>query len=706
MAKIKRRSFIKLGAAGLSAAALSQFMSPLIDAKEKDNRPYVDRVTYRKVNGMPSTCNGCKAGCGIIGYVREGQLMKVGGNPAHPVNKGTLCLVGQAGFYRQYDPERLDKPMARIGQRGQGRWKEITWEEAIAAISEKLAKASGNVVVETRGGGSNEAAARDFVAKFDGTLVSHGSVISAARENALEGMFGVRTDFPDIENTSYILNFGANPFESDQNGVMSIAAITGHKDKGSYAKLVTFDPRLSATAGRSDEWVPVLPGTDAVVALAMANVIMEEGLYDNAFIAKHTNLKVAELKSRLSAYSPASAERISGVDADAIRRIAREYAKADKAVVLTGGGISCQGNGENNERAVRLLPIITGKINRTGCNLLAELPSAGPAVKSLTPDAFAKKLQEGKAKAWVYIVHSADPLYNSPMQSEMARALSDESAVPFIVATDTHVSDTGKYADIILPLATYLEEFGVEASYGPGGATVIGYRQPVVPVKGEAKPFADMLAEVATKAGRKLSFEDSESLAGQQAARFGANADSLAEKGFLHKAASINNAKINVSSIPGFALADEYKTIKLEELLLVTYKPAGFKAGFTENNILLKEIFHQNRAFINTDTAQKLNIKNWDKLALSSPAGKVEAIAVVSPGVQPKTLALAEGCGHEGFGHIEKAERFEGEDSFTKAIWWGNDGSGVNPNKLRVFNLGREAGGAGFALTKVTVEKA
>ena len=130
---------------------------------------------------------------------------------------------------------------------------------------------------------------------------------------ALRDTFGAPYDLPDIMNAEYILNFGANPYESDYQGIRTVQGMASRRANKAAVKIVTFDPRLSMTAGRGDEWYPLLPGTDAAVALAMAHVIMNEGLLDKAFIETHTNTSVSELTAHLAPYTPAKAEWISGV---------------------------------------------------------------------------------------------------------------------------------------------------------------------------------------------------------------------------------------------------------------------------------------------------------------------------------------------------------------------------------------------------------
>ncbi|MGA2192298.1 MAG: molybdopterin-dependent oxidoreductase [Nitrospirota bacterium] len=715
---MKRRNFLKISAAGASVAALSHYLGPLLFAKQMDDRPEVDRCTGKKIAGVPTSCLGCGAACGMMAYVRDGQLMRLSGNPAHPVNRGTLCLVGQAAVYTLYDPERVQKPKVRIGSRGQGRWKEISWDEATKMLSERIKGLRGrDLVLETRGG-SAELASREFARRTGGTVVSHGHVVSPNREAALMETLGVRYDYPDIARTNYILNFGANPFESGPFGIGPVVAISSLKGGRAMPKLVSFDPRLSATAGRSDEWFPIVPGTDALVALAMANVIMTEGLYDKGFIERHTNTSVAQLISHLSQFTPVGAERVSGIAAADIRRIAVEYASADKAVLLTGGGVSKHADGTMNERAVRLLPVITGKIGRPGCNIIPAKALAGkdsPDAKELTPDMLHRDIQEGR-KVGIYMVHGCDPVYGSPEASKMARALADESRIPFIVAMDTHVTDTGLFADMVLPVTTFLEEYGLETAPGPGGETIVNYRRPVVPPMGESKPYAEALSLIASKAASPLSFSDSEDYTGQLAGRIDGLAaaggeEMLASKGFFVSArnSGMQPGKLAVTigkSLPGFSQPSKYKDMKLEDLILVTYAPSGYKEDFTENNLLLKEIFHQNKAFINSKTGEQLGLKTWDKAVFSTPAGKIEATVMLTPGMEPKTVAMARGCGHQGYGKIEGAEKFESRDPFTTVIWWDGDGKGTNPNLLTPFSIDRESGGQGWMMTKVTVEKA
>jgi thiosulfate reductase/polysulfide reductase chain A len=718
MSKIKRRSFLKYTTAGASFLAVDRLFGNLFAAQSTfEKGGYADRCTEKRVKGVPTTCTGCFAHCGLVAYVADGQLLKVSGNPAHPVNRGTLCMTGEASVYKLYDPERLTKPLVKVGKRGQDRWKEVTWDAALSIAAENIkAKADQGVVLETLGG-SSDTASREFLSRIGGgRLASHGYAVSPSREKALRDTFGAPYDLPDIMNAEYILNFGANPYESDCQGIRTVQGIASRKADRLPVKIVTFDPRLSMTAGRGDEWYPLLPGTDAAVALAMAHVIMNEGLHDKAFIESRTNTSASELIAHLAPYTPARAEWISGVPAEDIRRVAIEYASADKAVLLTGGGISKHRNGTMNERAVRLLPIITGKINKKGCNVIpAAVGFSGPGVQEITPEKFHDSIQAGNAKAGVYIVQGADPVYSSPAAANMGRALASEAAVPFVMCIDTNITDTGRYADLILPASTFLEEYGLELSYGQKGEAVYGYRKPAVQPLGDSRPYVEVLSALAARLGKPLSFEDS----GEYARKLLGQTPGLPDNGVLaamdsggfYAAPASPGGKTKIEAawgkeLPAYIAPAEYKDIRYDSLVMVTYAPTAYREGFTENNLYTKEIAHTNNAFINFQTGQRLGLKTWDKVRITSPAGKAEALVILSPGIHPKVLAMARGCGHEGWGNIEKAEKFDSSDPATSVIWWEGDGKGINTSTLVPFNIDEASGGQGWMLTAVTLEKA
>lgn len=724
MLKLFRRDFLKYTAAGTSVLALDHYMGGLASALTGADKPYVNRNTGKRVRGIPTTCAGCGAGCGIIAYVHDGVLMKLKGNPAHPVNKGKLCIVGEAAVYSYYDPERITSPMKRTGKRGEAEFKQISWDEAVGILSDRMKASRGKLVIESRGGHSNPASA-ELAGLFKGKLVSHGQTVSPAREKAMDAMFGSAFDVPDIAHASLVVNFGANPYASDPFGVATASAIATRKADTGELKLITFDPRLSETAGRSDEWIPLLPGTDGVVALAMANVIMAEGLYNARFIEKNTNTKVTALKAHIASHTPEAAERMTGVKAEDIRRIAVQYAKTDRAVVLTGSGVSAHGHGYENERAVRLLPAITGKLNRPGCNIV--VTGSPQAECDMTPSELYSGILGGRISPAAYIIHDADPAYGSPETDKMAARLADEKALPFIAVIDTHITDTAAYADLVLPMTTWLEEYAVEYGPGPDGWMLASYRQPVIEPTEGTRPYLDIMASAARKAGMPPGFRSAHSYAearavGVKEMPLSSGLAKLEKDGFYSSAKhgsggaipssfGTKSGKVILDSggdtgLPSVKVSDALDTWKDGEFALVNFSPVGYREGMTENNLLLKELNHVNVALINPDAGRALGLKNRDKVVLSSSAGRIELAVLLSPGVQRNSVCVAEGCGHKGYGRIEHGKRFRSADPFTHAIWWGEAGEGANPNRVLCAQSAPKPGSSGWSVAKVTLQRA
>ena len=303
-----RRSFLKLGAAIMSsAAAMGCSQAPKQSnpkskgAEDQKTDPPKRKTSVENPNGwpnlnkyadtkqMPGMCQLCSTVCGIMGHVKDGRLIKIEGNPNDPNSRGRVCARGQAGLNHLYHPERLLYPLKRVGARGEGKWKRISWDEALDEISEKLKaiRESGkpeNFAFHQGRQRSKDALKRFLNAYGTRTQLSHRSLCSGNRRAAnLTYLWESDWDLNDVEHTKYILNFGSNAFEAHQGHIPFANRIqNGRFNNG--AKMVTFDVRLSNTAGASDEWFAPFPGTDGAVALAMANAILAADKQDTDFI--------------------------------------------------------------------------------------------------------------------------------------------------------------------------------------------------------------------------------------------------------------------------------------------------------------------------------------------------------------------------------------------------------------------------------------
>jgi len=504
--KLDRRNFVKLGASAGAALAASNGMSVFSNAMELSlgGKSVNEKGVERKV--VPYTCMTCNMEDGGLAYLENGKIVKLEGNPEHPGNRGKLCAKGNAGFLHAYDPARILYPLKRAGKRGEGRWKRISWEEALNEVAGKINQAikkdPDSVAIHYGRDRTHGTISRFLNAIGSSTGLNHTSVCESSKKVGMETTWGPDIETPDFANSNYILNFGSNILEAAYFHNPYAQRVAEGK-VGNKAKIVTLDTRLSNTAGFSDEWIPVFPGTDGIIALAMANVIMQEGLANEDFINKWCNVNAKKLKAHLKQYTPEMAEKESGVPAKTIRRIAIEFASAGPATTYTYRGPCKHSNGTYNEKCTMLLPIITGNIEiKGGYNLprgMGWINGGGPepvppkpkghSVLAAPPDyplanhhvcqLIGQRIKAGLQKINVYITYYYDPAYCMPDSGTWQEILLDEKLLPYTVATGPYMSETDALADIILPDTSYLERWDPE-SMPSSVEKWVGLRQPVI----------------------------------------------------------------------------------------------------------------------------------------------------------------------------------------------------------------------------------
>jgi thiosulfate reductase / polysulfide reductase chain A len=557
--KDDRRVFLKQGLAALSTLALGEtILLTSADANaffwnsKKD--VYGQRKSVRRPNGKgrlkndyskaiikKGVCLNCSTVCGIQGYIIDGKLVKVGGNPEDPNNGKSLCAKGQSGPTINNYPERLLYPLKRIGKRGEGKWQRISWDEAYTEIASRIRKAIDEgkpeeVAIHIGRSRLAEEMNRFLNAIGSPSLFNHRAICSSNKRAANYVSLG-ETDWEsaDFERSKYILNFGTNFYEAHQGAIHAAKRIIkGRFDNG--AKLVTFDVRMSNTAGRSDEWFAPIPGSDGAVALAMCHAIMEVGEFDRAFLDTWSNVNADALKAWLKPYTPEWAAKISGLDAADIQRVALEFAKARPAVAaFTNRGTGAHYNGFNNDRAVIMLNAIVGSIGQPGgyCYTVEPTrvpPQVFPQPKPIPPAPTAKSaienppewplankwqrmkvgqivykyLQEGRGKVQVYMSYTlASPLTWPEGRSLAVDVLKDEKLIPFHVCSDVVYSETAHYADMIIPDATYMERWGFDTRNNMELRDYVTLRQPMVEPPAECVSFVDSLIEI----GKRISPE-------------------------------------------------------------------------------------------------------------------------------------------------------------------------------------------------------
>jgi thiosulfate reductase/polysulfide reductase chain A len=339
-----------------------------------------DVIDYRTATAIPTICFGCTTHCGVIGWVQDERVRRISGNPLDPNSQGKICAKANGMIAYTYYPERLLYPLKRVGKRGEGRWKRISWDAALEEIASKMRplREAGRPdrFVFHYGRDKTKGYTKRFTNAF-GTphRLNRRSICSSNRRAPLMSFYGREFEWEsqDIANTRYILNFGGNPCEAYQGGLFILNRLqTARVDHG--AKLITFEVRPSATASISDEYHPIFPGTDGAVAMAMCHVIVDEERYDKAFIDRWTNVSVEELAPTLKRFTPEFAEQVSGIKADVIRRLAREFADAaPHCCTLSNRGSAKHYNGYQSDRAIRLLDVLVGNVGKPGGFCLSSL---------------------------------------------------------------------------------------------------------------------------------------------------------------------------------------------------------------------------------------------------------------------------------------------------------------------------------------------
>ncbi|GIU04454.1 thiosulfate reductase [Shewanella sp. c952] len=531
--KLDRRTFIKGAGATTAGCALASLPGSLAAFGESTLKGSAESVA--------SICEMCSTRCPISARIVNGKNVSILGNANAKSYGGAVCARGGAGHSQLYDKQRIVKPLKRVGERGEGKWQEIEWDEAYATIAENLNRIKADHGAESVAFSSKSGSLSGHLfhlAKAFGSpnTFTHASTCPAGYVVAAKAMFGGKIK-RDLSNSKYIINFGHNLYEginmSETRGMMN-----AQMEKG--AKLVVFEPRFSIVADKADEWYAIKPGTDVAVALAICHTLIEDDLYDKAFVAEFVT-GFAEFAKEVKAYTPEWAESISDVPAEDIRRITHEYAAAAPHVLVDFGHRSSFTTEEfEMRRALYAANVLVGNIERKGGLYFGKKASkynkfagenvaptlAKPGVKDM-PKIDAKRIDmvdeqysllwssggiyqtilDSTLDAKPYQLHGWVMSRTNPMQTmtDRARIVKTMQKLDFVVACDIYISESAAYADIFLPESTYLERD--EEIVDKSGKNPAYYvRQKVVETIGNTKPSWMIWKELADKLGQGQFF--------------------------------------------------------------------------------------------------------------------------------------------------------------------------------------------------------
>ncbi len=482
-----RREFLWTMGAAAATVALKGTQDVFWTAEESADVGWAPGIEERR----NSACLICPSRCGISGRLVDGRLVRISGNPLHPLSRGGLCPRGVAGVQLLYHPERLTSPLVRAGPRGADQWEEATPDEAIARIADQLQalRAAGRPEALALAAGYSAGTMHDLWRQF---LSSFGSPNYVADEYedgtdaVMASMHGIqRRPSYDLDRARLVLSFGAPLFESWWSPLQAFVAFASpDEDEGPRPRFVQVDARFSRTASRAHEWVGVRPGTHAVLALGIAYVLIRDELFDADFVARHVSgfedFVDADGQPRegyrslvTRNYRTEEVSAITGVPVERITSLARALAANRPAVAVCGTDVTFAPNGLLAGLAVHSLNVLTGSINRPGGVLFADdapiqpLPSpvldetarAGLAhepVGSPRPRfgnggealRFAEAVAGGEAAVEALLLYYANPIASSTHPSVWREAL---AKIPFVVSFSPFMDETARHADVILP---------------------------------------------------------------------------------------------------------------------------------------------------------------------------------------------------------------------------------------------------------------
>lgn len=665
------------------------------------NNPVASQATDGVTRVLKSVCRSCHGGCGALLHVRDGELIKVEGDPESPLNRGRLCPIGAVTRDLVYHPDRLKYPMKRTGPRGSGQWQRITWDEALDTIAEKLLSIREEFGPEAiaLGTGTGRHHIR-WVSRFGHALGTPNwcepgfAQCFHPRVNTCILTMGDYPvgDFTGDTKPQCIMYWGHNPLNSGPDGETRFVVRDSLSDN---PKVIVVDPRQTELAKRADLWLRIRPGADDALALAMLHVVIGEKLYDEPFVRQWTH-GFDELAAHVAAYTPEWAEPITWIRADDIRAAARMFAQTKPAMMEWGCALEHTPNCIQTIRAVSMLPAITGNVDVPGAWVfgpkgLGRFPSL---IENLSPEVQAKRLgadrfkmlggegadlpaahiptliqamREGKPyPVKAFLIFGNNTLTTYANSAQVYDAL---MKVDFLVNTDLFMTPTVELADIVLPAASW-PELDELAGLPTIGANVVLAQQRAVRI-GECKSDEEIFVELARRMKLEYCTESVEDVLDSMLRNGGIDMtfEQMKEQGFKKMPIRYRKYEENGFKTPtgkielystrleqmGYAPLPYYEEppespistpeVAAEYPLILT---TGGRIPFffnSEHRQLdrLRRAYRYPRAEINTETAAKLGIKDGDWMWIETRRGRIRQKAKVTAGIDPRVISAEHG---------------------------------------------------------------
>jgi thiosulfate reductase/polysulfide reductase chain A len=613
--------------------------------------------------------------------VTDGKVVKLQGNPHHPLTKGKLCARGNAGVALLYDPDRLKYPQLRTGDRGEGKFKRVSWDEALDFLASRLRD-----LKQKYGPESVALFPHGVHSGFFSTLMkAYGTPNSAEpafaqcrgpRDIGYQLTFGRPVNSPepvDLEESRCIVligsHIGENVFTSQ------VTAFADGLAKG--AKLIVVDPRFSTAASKAHHWLPIKPGTDTALLLAWMNVLISENLYDKAYLDQYA-LGLKELEAHVQSFTPEWAAPITDISAALIRETAHMMAEAKPAVAIhPGRHVTWYGNDTQRARAMAILTAMLGAYGRKGGMFLPTkiaqgriplppmpesekgradrapglYPLASEEAHGLTQGLIDTTLTSNPYPIKAWIVYGQNIFESIPARQKTLEAI---KKIEFMAVVDVLPMEQTRYADLVLPEATYLERYDPPAIVTTHKRPFVAVRQPAIEPLYESKPGWWIAKKAAEKLGLSDYFPWSDpddhlrrliaplNIDEQELKALGAV--SFEGKPYIDDRTENDGPLFPTQSGKIELLSSVLKDLNFDALPryeAVAEPPAGFvrliygrapvhSFSRSENNAWLEDLMGENPVWLSSDAAQRFGVIDGQKVVLENQDG------VRSPGVTVK----------------------------------------------------------------------
>jgi anaerobic selenocysteine-containing dehydrogenase len=461
----------------------------------------------------------CPDTCGVITEVQDGRAVGFSGDPDHPITRGWLCAKVRPYLDHVYHPGRLQYPLERVGPKGGGKWRRITWAEALATIADRWRDISARFGAEailpysysgTLGLVQMTVASARLWNRLGASQLQR-SICGAAAEYAVEATLGVRASQPyaDVVHSKLVIIWGHNPISTAPH-FMPFLRDAQHRG----CRVIVIDPRRTVTAQSSDWHLAPLPGSDGVLAMGLAHVIVSQGWHDEAWLREHT-VGWPQLRERLADFPPAHVAELTGLSRDDVIELARLYATTRPGLIKMADGINRNRNGGQNVRAICVLPALTGQYGLQGGGLAysssgylqwdreavhhwAECPPPGRAVNmNRLGAALLGELGDlADPPIMGLYVFGANPATSAPSAGRIVDGLRRDDL--FTVVHELFLTDTADYADLVLPATSQLEHVDLHKSYGH---SMVTYNRPALAPLGECKSNWEVMGLLAEGLG-------------------------------------------------------------------------------------------------------------------------------------------------------------------------------------------------------------